>query len=182
MRGPKMTVSVDGLAELDANLGHLTKATARNVLRKVLTKAGQPIAETMRRLAPDDPKTGAPDLKTSIAVSPKLKNKVGHKEYSDTLALGGTKAEAVQALRDARRAGGGSFAEVYVGPGKGGAHGVLQEFGTVNHAPQPFARPAWEQHKGEALEIIKAELGGEIRRAAQRAARRAARKAAKAKA
>lgn len=174
----KNTVKIEGLRELDASLGQLSKAAARNTLRKVLMKAGEPMAETMRALAPDDPETGSPDLKTSIAVSPKLRNPAGKSEFAAVMRSGGTTAEAVAAMREARREGGGSFAEVHVGPGKGGSHGVLQEFGTAHHAPQPFARPAWDQHKGEALEIIKRELGGEIDKALQRAAKRAARKAA----
>lgn len=168
------TVKVEGLREFDEALSELNKPTARNVLRRVLTKAGEPMAETMRRLAPDDPDTAAPDLRTSIAISPTLRNPVGKSEYAAVMAGGGSKGEAVQAMRDARRnAGGeGSFAEVFVGPGKGGAHGVLQEFGTVNHGPQPFVRPAWDQHKDEALTIIGRELGGEIEKAAARAARK----------
>ncbi len=179
MKSPKVKMRVEGLSEMSANLRELSKATARNVLRRILMQAGEPMAETMRRLAPDDPATGAPDLRSSIAVSPRLKNSVGKSEFAAVMRMGGTVAQARSAMRDARRAaaGEGSFAEVYVGPGKGGSHGVLQEFGTINHAPQPFARPAWDQHKDEALDIIKRELGGAIDKAVKRArVRRAKRK------
>jgi HK97 gp10 family phage protein len=176
----KTTISVSGLRELDENLGQLSKATARNVLRRVLMKAGQPIADTASRLAPDDPATGAPDLHTSIIVSTKLKNEIGRAEYSQTLREGGSKAEAVAAMREARRdAGGeGSFAEVYVGPSADIFYAHLQELGTAHHGPQPFLRPAFEQEKGTALAIIKTELGGEIDKAVKRMQRRAAKKAA----
>jgi HK97 gp10 family phage protein len=176
MKAPRVKVRVEGLSELSANLGELSKATARNVLRRVLMKAGEPMAEAMRQKAPDDPSTEGRDLKSSIAVSPRLKNSVGQAEFASVMRMGGSVAQARTAMRDARRAANGSFAEVYVGPGRGGAHGVLQEFGTVNHPPQPFMRPAWDQEKDGALEIIKRELGGEIDKAVKRARVRRAKK------
>lgn len=184
MAGIKATVRIEGLRELDAALGQLTKATARNVLKRVLLKAGQPIADEAARLAPDDPKTGPPDLHTSIVVGSKLKNTTGNAEFAETMRNFGTKAEAVQALRDARRAAGGAgtSAQVYVGPAsttkRAAIKAIVQEFGSVKQAPQPYMRPAWEATKGTALEIIKRDLGGEIQKAAARAARRAAKKAA----
>lgn len=54
----------------------------------------------------------------------------------------------------------------------------------VNHpgsAPHPFMRPAFEEKKHEALEIIGQTLGAEIMKTAQRQARRAAKLAAKLK-
>lgn len=168
-------VRIDGLKDLDKALGELPKATARAALHRVLRKAGAPIAEEAARLAPDDPTTGAPDLHTSIAVSTKLKNPAGKKEYAAVMRAGGTKAEAGAAMRTARREGNKSFAEIYVGPGKGGAHGVLQEFGTVHHGPQPFMRPAWDSKKSTALNIIADELGNEIMKSAKRLAKKRAR-------
>jgi HK97 gp10 family phage protein len=83
-------------------------------------------------------------------------------------------------MRDARRAAGGegSFAEVYVGPDAEIFYAHLVEFGTAHSSPQPFMRPAFEQTKGKALDIIKSELGGEIDKAVARMKRRAAKKAA----
>src|SRR5690606_2714705 len=102
--------------------------------RRVLVQAGQPMAARMAALAPDDPATGAPDLKTSIIVSAKLKNEVGNPEYSAVLKGGGSKAEAVSAMRDARRAaGGGTFASVYVGPAARIFYAHLVEFGVQPH-------------------------------------------------
>ncbi len=43
-----------------------------------------------------------------------------------------------------------------VGPSKRASHGILQEFGTRHHAPQPFARHAWETGKGPANREIEA--------------------------
>lgn len=174
-------IKIGGLRELDSALGELSKATARNTLRRVLKRAGQPIADRASELAPDDPATGTPDLHTSIIVSPKIKNEVGKAEFAAVMKSGGTRAEAVSAMRDARRAAGGegSFAEMYIGPDAKQFHAHLQEFGTVHHAPQPFMRPAFEEKKGEALDIIKRDLKAEIDKSVTRARARAAKKARK---
>jgi len=168
----KMRVSVSGLRELDKALGMLPKATARNVLKRALDKAAQPIVDEAKTLAPVN--TGA--LRDSIKASTRVKNKVGASEYSAAMRSGLGKQAARSALLAARRAnrGQGSFAETFVGPARG--KGVIRyahivEFGSVKHAPQPYMRPAWDGNKDKALSIIKAELGSEIIKAARRVGR-----------
>jgi HK97 gp10 family phage protein len=165
-----MKISVSGLRELDRALGELPKAAAKTVLRRTLEKAGQPIADEAQRLAPVD--TGK--LAKRIVVSPRIKNKVGKAEFAAAMRAGlGTKA-AVAALRQARREakGQGSFAEMFVGPARGVLrYAHLVEFGTVKIPPKPYMRPAWDARKGEALDIIRRELGNEIIMAARRIAR-----------
>lgn len=158
-RGVK--VSVEGLREVDAALGELGKATGRNVLRRVALARLEPMAEEAQRLAPDNPDTGGNDLKDSIAVSTKL---------------------AGYAKRLNKRSK--SEAEAHMGPaGKGGAkaprQGSLQEFGTKNHGPQPFMRPAWDSGKDAMLDGIADDLWAAVKKAAARKARKAARLAAK---
>ena len=167
-----VSVRVDGLAALDKALGMLPKATARNVLVRTLKKAGQPIAEDAR--ANVAVRTG--NLRDSIAVSARVKNTVGNAEYAAAMRAGLGKAAAGAALRGARKAakGTGSFAQVFVGPSRGkGVIGYahIVEFGSVKDAPQPYMRPAWDAKQREALDIIKAELGGEIIKAARRVGR-----------
>ena len=167
-----VTVRVDGLAALDRALGMLPKATARNVLRRTLDKAAQPIVVEAKRHAPV--KTGT--LRDSITASTRIKNKTGSAEYRSAMKAGLGKAAARSALLAARRAnkGQGSFAETYVGPARG--KGVIRyahivEFGSNDTAPQPYMRPAWDSTKDQALSIIKAELGSEIIKAARRVGR-----------
>lgn len=167
-----VTVSVSGLMELDKALGYLPKATARNVLRRTLDKAAQPIVERARQLAPV--RTGT--LRDSITASTRVKNKTGSSEYAAAMKAGLGKDAARSALLAARRAnkGQGSFAETYVGPARG--KGVIRyahivEFGSNDTAPQPYMRPAWDATKDQALSIIKAELGNEIIKAARRVGR-----------
>jgi HK97 gp10 family phage protein len=148
-------VRVDGLRELDAALADLPKATGKAVLRRTLLKAGKPIADAARGMAPDDPLTGGNDLRSSIGVGTKLTKrqaKLHRKMFKNDKAS----------------------AEAFAGAGKV-AHAHLQEFGTVNHGPQPFMRPAWDANAGRALDIIKTDMWTEIEKAAQRLAKRLAR-------
>jgi HK97 gp10 family phage protein len=150
-------VRVEGLRDLDAALGQLGKATGRNVMRRAGRAALEPMAEAARRNAPVEDR----DLVEAIAVS--------------TRAAG-------YARRTGRKR---NEVEVYMGPGgQGGGkappQGSLQEFGTKNHGPQPFMRPAWDAGKDQALDDVKTALGAEIEKAAQRAARKQARLIAKA--
>lgn len=51
---------------------------------------------------------------------------------------------------------------VAVGPSKVGFYGSFQEFGTVHHSAQPFARPAFDAVSPESLRIISAALWREL--------------------
>lgn len=155
-----VTVSVEGLREVDFALGELGKVAGRNVMRRVAKARLEPMAEAARRMAPDDPATGGNDLKTSIAVSTVL-----------------SKSQRKKNL-------GKSEVEAHMGPaGRGGKgappHGVWQEFGTAKHGPQPFMRPAFDAGKDALLAGIKDDLWAEVEKAAARQARKAARLAAK---
>lgn len=151
------TVTVDGLSDLENTLRQLPTATQRNVLRRVLMQRGQLLADHMRALAPDDPNTpNTNDLKGSIAVGTKLgtrQARLHRKENKDD--------------RD--------FAEVFVGAGVlPQAH--LQEFGTINHGPQPFARPAWDEDQNVLLDGIADDLWKAIEKAVKRHAKKLAKK------
>lgn len=147
-----VTVKIEGLRELEQNLNRLSKTTGRAVLRRTLKTAAEPLAELARGLAPDDPNTDHDDLVESITVSTKLSK---------------------TARRRHRKLKGNDAAEMFVGTND--VAGSKQEFGTVNHPPQPFLRPAWEQDQDALLGRIKDELGKEIDKAVARAARKAAR-------
>lgn len=174
---------IEGLAELDRALAELPKATARNTLKRVLVKAGQPIADAASRNAPV--RTG--ELRESIVVSSRVENNAGKSEYAAAMRAGLGQGAAVSAMRDARRAakGTGSFAQIVVGPTKAKSKRdaikrIVQEFGSVNQPPTGFMRRAWDSEKDNALEIIRRDLGDEIAKSVARVAKSAARKAAKA--
>lgn len=156
----KTTLRIDGLRDLDRALGELPKASAKGVLRRVGIKALQPMAEVARNLAPDDPATAGDDLKASITVGTRL-NKTQTRQARRAIRSG--LAEK-------------NFAEVYMGTND--IAGVQQEFGNVNHGPQPFMRPAFDQEARGAIDIVAKELSSEIEKTAQRVALRAAKQQA----
>lgn len=147
-------VKVEGLRDLEKSLAELPKSTGKAVLRKILKKAGQPIAKRANELAPNDETTQG-GLSESYVVSTKLNRRQA---------------------RIQRRAGKASV-EMYVGTND--PAGLQQEFGNQNHGPQSHFRPAWDAHKMGALDIIKDNLGDEIMAAARRLAAKQARLAAK---
>lgn len=157
-----------GLKELDEALGELSKATARNVLRRVARAALEPIADGARVRVP----VHNGDLRDSIAVSTKTINRSGDAAFSRARREGASMEQAVGAMRSAQRADGKSFVEMYVGAGQL-PHAHLVEFGSVNGPPQAYMRPAWEAGKGRLMMDVKDALGEEIHKAAARARRRA---------
>lgn len=150
----RQTVKITGLRELENALRELPKATGKNVLRRVLRKRAEPMADAARSSAPDDPATGAGDLRSSIAVSTKLSKRQAslHRKM----------------FRDDKAA-----VEMFVGAGPV-PQATQQEFGNINHGPQPFMRPAWDSGKDQILDGIKDDLAEEIDKAAKRLARKAA--------
>lgn len=144
-------VRIDGLRELEAALANLPKATGKNVLRRVLKKAAEPIAADAEANAP----RGTGHLVRDVAVASRL-----------------TKRQAGLARKEGK-----SDVEVHIGVRD--PAGVQNEYGNINHGPQPFMRPAWDANKDAALRSISDDLGTEIEKAAARLARKAARLAAK---
>lgn len=147
------TIKLEGFAELDRELGRLTKAAGRGALRRAGTKSLEPIRSAAVAAAPDDPTTAAPeDLKSSIKIS----------------GRGGRMSRSARA--------GKAFVELYMGPTKEGyPQAIFQEFGTVNHAPQAYMRPAWDGGQSRLLADLKANIWAEIQKSLSRAARKAAR-------
>lgn len=150
------TVQVDGLRELERSLSEIEKHTSRRTpARNALKKAGQQTADYASRLAPDDPETDSKDLKSEIKVGTRLTKR----QRRETRKLTGKKDDAV--------------VEAYVGVTEEvNAYGHLQEFGTVNHAAQPFMRPAWGATRMSVLKDIVKFLKTEIGKAAKRQAKR----------
>lgn len=181
----KATFAFHGAKELDAVLANdLPKATARAVLRRALLSAAEPMASKARALAPDDPETidSWRDLKESIVASSKAKGAgargAGNAAFAAALRGGASRGAAGSALRAAIRDYDGARVQAYVGPRVAAFHGIFQEFGTVNHPPQPFLRPAFDSDKDALLQRLKVDIADEINKAVARAQRKAARLAA----
>lgn len=136
---------VEGLRELDRALKELPRATAKNVVTRVMLRAAQPIADDMAARAPRDTEYLADHIDTGVRLSRRQRS-VSRKESEVEVYAGATRV--VQA--------------------------TLQEFGTFDQPAQPFARPAWESGKRRALEDVKTGLAVEIDKAAKRLAKKAA--------
>lgn len=156
----------DGLREL-GEFGSDRISRAAN--KRAMVKALEPVADDMRRLAPRD----EGELAESIVITSRL-TKRQKRNYPGMTASGWNKVKLMQT--------------VFVGPGVGGAHGVLVEFGTqershsdgksIGRTPaQPFARPAWEQNKDDVLRSYGGLLWREIAKATERIRRKQERQA-----
>lgn len=145
-------VDLEGFRELESALHRLpAMATQRNVLRRVARGALEPMADDAQQRAPRD----RGNLSVSIAVSEQRTRR------------------AKRNFRFDRKTG----VEMAMGPSGGtGAlyYATHVEFGTVDTAPQPYMRPAWDGGADEALEYVKDNFWREIDRAAKRVARKGA--------
>lgn len=168
---PPSDVKLDGLQELKAALAEFPKSTARGIQQRVLMKRAQPIVAAAKAKAPVD--TG--HLRDSIKATTKRPR--GHKTpaaraFAAVRGAGGSVAQA----QAASKAAGSAPAEVFVGPDRA-PQGSLQEFGTRNHPPHPYMRPAWEMSKRTFLQGIQADMWAEIKKTADRVAKRTAKRA-----
>jgi HK97 gp10 family phage protein len=146
----KTTFRIEGLAALDDALSELPKATARNVLKRVLIEQGKPIR--------DDGERNAPKLKGGL-------------KRSYTI---GTKLSRTQKTQNKKE----SMVEVYIGPGPS-AKSIQTEFGNAHQAAHPHLRPAFDGNVHRVLNGIRDSLAAEIEKARERLARKAARILAK---
>ncbi len=148
----KQTFKIEGLKELEEALKELPKATSRNVLIRALRRAAAPMAEDMM--------SRAPFLRGQLQRSITTGTKLSRRQRSQHQKV--------------------SAVEIFVGAGAL-VQAITQEFGTVNHAAKPFARPAWDSNVRGAVNIIRDDVAEEIEKARQRLARKAERLAAKIK-
>lgn len=177
-----MTVQVEGFRELEAALAQIEKkATAKAVMRRALRNAALPVAEKANSMAQIGP-TGR--LSDSVIVGTKVKNEAGKVAYAKVMGAGGTKGDALAAMKSARK--GNSTVEMFIGPVVQAFYARFVEFGTAPRinggkfagtqhpgtAPQPFMRPAWDSEQQATLDRIGAEMWSEIRKSAARAAKR----------
>lgn len=151
----KQTFQIDGLKELESGLAELKNATAKNVIRRGLAGAAQPMADKAESRAPQRLGT----LRRSIDVGKKLSKR---------------QAQAHRKMfRDDR-----ASVEIFVGAGPvPQAH--LKEFGGDGTPAIGFMRSAWDEEKVGTLMRVRRYLAAEIEKAAARARKKAARLLAK---
>jgi len=145
-----VTMTIEGLADLDELLGAFSEATGKNILKRTAADALVPFDAAWRAAAPV--RTGR--LRRSGGIGTKLSK------------------------RQARLAEKDSYVEVAAGPGPH-PEAVQDEFGNDHQAATPFVRPAWDQTNGEVADRVASSLSQEITKATERAARRSQRHLAK---
>ena len=153
----KTTIRTEGFRELEQALAQIEKtATAKAIMRRSLIKSAEPMAALGQSLAPvGDSRQLAPSVGVSTRLSGRQRSLHRKMFRSDKATV-----------------------EAFVGAGPlASAHN--QEFGNINHGPQPFMRPAWDAEAMPTLARLGRIMWSEIEATARRAARRAARLARK---
>lgn len=145
-----ITARLEGLEQAVANLSELPKATARAVLRRVLKKNAESVADVAARLAP---------------------HRSGRLAYSITVSFKLTRRHRRDKVNEV---------EAYIGPGAGLGtlnYASFDEFGTIDTPAFAFMRGAWDAKRSDVLAGITNDLKEEVDKTAARLARRRARAA-----
>ena len=142
-----VTIKVEGLRELGEKMRGLSADVNKKIARATTNAGAQVIKKIAIRHAPVSPPEVTPgippgNLKKNIIVRYKGKRSRMTSEHVVTVRAKGAKV----------------VGEPY-------RVGIFQEYGTVNHGPQPFMRPALDQGKGQALEAMKKRLSERIAKA-----------------
>lgn len=183
----RTVVKVEGFKDLERRLEELPKNIGRGAARRAVKKAGDDMADAQRALAPVDDG----DYRDSIRAKVSTKNLDGLAEYGESRQKGGSSADAVAALRAARReakAAGtqkGHRISVNVGPTSPLAHLIEFGSGPRHHKTSgkstgvmpatPVVRPAFDNEVDQAVLTIRQGLAEEIEKATARIAKKAAR-------
>lgn len=120
-------------------------AAVRQATQPALVKQADAIAATMRGLAPDDPTTGEPDLKTSIEVTPAGQQTPFYSQPGGNMTVP-ENAVAITAGGEEVR------------------YPHLLEYGTTKMAAQPYFWPAFRLHRKKAQAAIKRAAGAAVRK------------------
>jgi HK97 gp10 family phage protein len=147
-----VTIKVEGFRQLEKALEELeSSATRKNVLRRSLKEAGEPVAAEANSRAPRGP---TKQLSKSYRVGTRL-----------------SKRQSKLERRLWKEQANKPFVAAYIGTDL--SRGGYQEFGTDEHKAQPHFRPAWESGKLGVLEDIKKSMKKNIKKSAERARRKA---------
>lgn len=119
---------------------------ARKAVEPTLIREAQKMASTMRQLAPDDPRTSAPDLKSSIAVTGPNRATPPYSQPGGSTVVPENAVAITVGNSDVR-------------------YPHLQEYGTTFHDAQPFFWPAFRLHRKKAAAAIKRSISKAIKEA-----------------
>lgn len=142
---------LEGADGLYATFRELPRATKRNILMRILRQVIAPLADAVQSRAPYQ--TGELQEQQHTGPTTKLTRRQKRMERQDRGAF-----EAVLHFGTADPAG------------------LMNEFGTINMAAQPYFRQEWEGRKVGMLREIGQELGPAIERSGERLRRKNARR------
>jgi HK97 gp10 family phage protein len=134
-------MSDGGLSSFQRRMQAIPQA-ARRAVQPVLTKQGNLIAGTMRRLAPED----EGDLKGSVAVTGPGQATPPYSQPGGAMLVPENAVVITVGNTDVR-------------------YPHLQEYGTTFHAAQPFFWPSVRMHRKKAMAAIKRGIGKAIKEA-----------------
>jgi HK97 gp10 family phage protein len=124
-----------GIGRLKQRLAAIPKNVKEAVL-PTLVKQADAMAATMRRLAPDDPATDAPDHKSSIEVTPAGQQTPPYSQPGGSMVVPENAVAITDGNTDVR-------------------YPHLLEYGTAKMNAQPFFWPAVRLHRKKAQQAIK---------------------------
>lgn len=133
-----------GISRLRNRLLAIPGAVKESV-RPALMKQANAMADTMRSLAPDDPATGEPDLKTSIEVTGPGETTPPYSQPGGTMTVPENAAAITVGGEEVR-------------------YPHLVEYGTTKAPAQPFFWPAVRLHRKKAAAAIKRAVGTAVRK------------------
>ncbi len=177
MAEPVATLTVSGLADLEAALLELGNAVAGKILYSALMTAAIPIQDTAIAMAPQSSQPHYRYKRRGKRIS---RRGGGQQAASQTVEKvlvqpGNLRQNIVRRRLKGKKYASVPDGEAYVGVSwQGDAYyGRFLEFGTAKMAARPFLRPAFDARSGEALGIFTDKLRENIERARRRAAARA---------
>lgn len=132
-----------GIGRLKRRMAAIPKA-AKDATQSALLKQANAMAGTMRTLAPDDPATHAPDLHTSILVTPGGQQTPAYSQPGGSMTVPETAVAITVGNSDVR-------------------YGHLVEYGTKHAHAQPFFWPSVRLHQKKAKAAIKRAVGKAVR-------------------
>lgn len=147
-------MKIQGLKELNKQLGQLAADLRPKVLKSAVRAAFKPVLASAQEKVPVD--TG--ELRAGIVIATAQKD--------TTVAAGLTIVNNSAALKQGRMAA-AAFGQAQ-GRGDPARRWHLTELGTRNQAAQPFLRPAIDENQDTVVEGLKTELDKRIKKAVKK--------------
>lgn len=141
-------VRIEGAKEIEAKLGKIESKVRRKLLRQAVRASAKPIRDEAARLAPR--RTSEPPRGSSEH------HPLGAELHRNIKIRAASR-------KSQRRLGMDAGVRVRAAP-----QGILQEFGTVHHAADPFLRPAFDTQKATSIRVFRNFLGPKIEDEARR--------------